>query len=279
MPRTILFLFLQILFCSFFFPANCPALDLMLAQVYEDGLDISGWLVSEKLDGVRGIWDGKRLLSKQGNAFQPPPEFVKNFPDFPLEGELWGGRNTFEQTVAIVKRQGTKHGWLTLKFAIFDVPEKGSPFLPRLEKAEKWFSRHPSDYAFIIPQTPVRDKNDLQERLQIIEKLGGEGLIVRKAKALYTSGRSDEILKVKSFQDTEAVVVDHLPGAGRNKDRLGSLLVELPDGKRFKIGTGFTDGQRENPPPIGTTITFKYYGLYQSGLPKFPSFLRVREKL
>jgi DNA ligase-1 len=106
--------------------------------------------------------------------------------------------------------------------------------------------------------------------------LAGEGLIVRKGDGLYSSGRSPEILKVKTFFDMEAVVVDHIAGKGRNRGRMGSLLVELPDTTRFKIGTGFSDAERDSPPPVGSSITFKYYGFYKSGVPKFPSFLRVR---
>jgi DNA ligase-1 len=101
--------------------------------------------------------------------------------------------------------------------------------------------------------------------------------MVRRPDAFYLAGRSAEILKVKSFQDAEAVVVAHLPGSGRNRDRLGSLLVELPGGVQFRIGSGFSDAQREYPPPIGEVVTFKHYGFYPSGIPKFPSFLRVRK--
>lgn len=252
-------------------------LELMLPQVYDDNLDIAGWLVSEKLDGVRGYWDGKLLLSKNGLAFHPPQEFLHNFPDFAVEGEIWGGRGTFEQTVGIVKSQQDRSGWLTVKFAIFDVPEGGGGFSQRIARAKAWFLEHPSSFAFVIAQKPVQGKDAMQEELLKVEKLGGEGLIVRRADALYSKGRSADIVKVKTYKDTEAVVVGHLPGAGKNRGRLGSLLVELPDGITFKIGTGFSDKERENPPPVGSTITFKYYGFYQSGIPKFPSYLRVRD--
>nr|MBF0223725.1 DNA ligase [Desulfobulbaceae bacterium] len=129
-----------------------------------------------------------------------------------------------------------------------------------------------------IAQKTVSSNDELKEELRIIEGLGGEGLIVRRPDALYTKGRSGDILKVKSFLDAEAVVLAHLPGKGQNLGRVGSLLVELPDGKQFRIGTGFSDAQRDNPPTVGSTITFKYYGFYQSGIPKFPSFLRVRQE-
>lgn len=232
--------------------------------------------MSEKLDGVRGYWDGKQLWSKNGTPFFPPTEFTHNLPSFPLEGELWGGRNSFEQTASIVMQQQPHAGWLKLKFAIFDVPKAPGGFTTRISKAKDWFKTHHSDYAFVIRQRPVHDQAQLMEELQRIEKLGGEGLIVRNPKALYTAGRSSEILKVKNYRDAEATVVAHLPGKGRNRGRLGALLVELADGTRFKIGSGFSDSERETPPPLGSIITFKHYGTYQSGIPKFPSFLRIR---
>jgi DNA ligase len=256
--------------------APLSAGELMLPQVYDGQVKVAGWLMSEKLDGVCGYWDGQRLLSKHGHELFPPPEFVRDLPPFPLEGELWGGRGHFEQTVGIVKQQQPHAGWQQLKFAIFDVPQAAGTFSARIAQASGWLVAHPSDYAFVIPQRPVKDAADLQRELQRIESLGGEGLIVRDPDALYSAGRSMAILKVKSFQDAEATVVAHLPGQGRNAGRLGALLVEREDGLRFKIGSGFSDAERETPPPIGSVVTYKYYGNYQSGLPKFPSFLRIR---
>jgi len=249
----------------------------MLPKVYSEQVDVCGWLMSEKFDGVRGYWDGQQLFSKNGHLLNPPPEFIADLPDFPVEGELWGGRGTFEQTAGIVKRKQPHEGWLQLKFAIFDVPDAPGGFTQRIEIVRNWFAAHPASYAFVIPQTPLRDRDHLQQELQKIEYLGGEGLIVRKPDALYISGRSMEILKVKSYQDAEAIVVAHLPGKGRNIGRLGALLVELEEGTQFRIGTGFSDAERENPPAVGEVITFKFYGKYQSGIPKFPAFLRIRQ--
>ncbi len=265
---------LWLIFCCL--PMNAQALELMLAQVYSENVEVAGWLMSEKLDGVRGYWDGKRLLSKNGLPLYPSTEFTHNFPPFAIEGELWGGRGTFERTMSIVKKQHPHDGWRKLKFAIFDVPDAAGGFTNRIQKAKDWFADHPAQFAFVIPQETIADKEQLQNELQRVETLGGEGLIVRSPDALYTKGRSRDIVKVKSYLDTEAVVVAHIEGKGRNQGRLGSLLVELPNSIRFKIGTGFSDAERLSPPQVGSTVTFKYYGVYKSGIPKFPSFLRIR---
>jgi DNA ligase-1 len=266
-----------LLFCWPLSTARAATPEPMLPEVYHGQVDVRGWLMSEKLDGVRGYWDGKRLWSKDGKAFRPPAAFVHGLPDFPLEGEIWGGRCRYEQTVATVLKERPDDGWLKLKFAVFDVPEAAVGFSRRIEKARVWFADHPSDFAFVIEQRPVRNRHQLEQELRRVEKLGGEGLMVRRPDALYVAGRSTDILKVKDFQDAEAVVVGHISGKGRNSGVLGSLLVERPDNTRFKIGTGFSDEERRNPPPVGTVITFKYYGTFSSGIPRFPSFLRIRK--
>ena len=268
-----------LLCCGLISVVPTQAREPMLPKVYSEQIDVCGWLMSEKLDGVRGYWDGQQLFSKNGHPLNPPPEFIRELPDFPLEGELWGGRGTFAQTAGIVRRKQPDDGWLQLGFAIFDVPDASGGFTQRIEIVQNWFAVHPSVYAFVIPQVIVPDSEYLLQELQRIEKLGGEGLIVRKPDALYSAGRSIEILKVKSYQDDEATVIAHLPGKGRNAGRLGSLLVELKNGQQFKLGSGFSDDERNNPPAIGVVITFKFYGKYPSGIPKFPSFLRVREDI
>lgn len=246
----------------------------MLPQVYAEGDAVAGWWLSEKLDGVRGYWDGRLLWSKQGKLLQPPPEFVAGWPDFPLEGELWGGRGSFERTASAVQ-QPLSPDWLQLQFAIFDRPGPG-PFSERIAQVRAWFQDHPSSYAFVIEQRPLETQAQLQAELARVEAAGGEGLMLRNPQGLYAAGRSAEVLKVKSFADAEAVVVEHLPGQGENQGRLGALLVERPDGLRFKLGTGFSAAERLEPPPIGSLVSYKYYGLYPSGIPKFPAFLRLR---
>lgn len=248
----------------------------MLPQVYRTELDVRGWWMSEKLDGVRAYWDGATLYSKNGVVLSPPSEFTAGFPPFPLEGELWGGRGTFALTVSSVLQQQAHSGWLELQYAIFDAPEVLGSFRMRLHKAERWVERHHPPYMFLIPQTPVENSAELSRRLDEVVEQGGEGLIVRDPEGIYIPGRSATILKVKRFEDAEATVVGHVPGSGRNRGRLGALRVRTPEGMEFKIGTGFTDAQRDNPPPLGAEITYKFTGYYKSGIPRFPVYLRVR---
>lgn len=251
---------------------------LMLPQSYTDQHLDEEWLWSEKLDGIRGEWTGTRMVSKQGNPIDVPDYFIENFPPFPLSGEIWGGRQTFQRTASIVARTGEDTRWQTLQYGIFDSKDSALPFEERIQKAKAWFAEHPSRYAFVIEQEPVHDEEHLQSLLNQIEAGGGEGIVLVRKSSLYRQGRSVDVLKVKNFTDTEGVVVGYVAGKGRNGGRMGSLVVELYTDRniRFKIGTGFSDHERANPPPLGALVTFRHSGYYQSGKPKFPSFLRIR---
>ena len=233
------------------------------------------WWISEKLDGVRAYWNGTQFLSRQGNLFHAPDWFIEQLPNAPLDGELWLARKSFQRTVSIVRRQDKSDLWRELKYFVFDAPAISDPFERRLTALRDLFSNQPTEFARILEQEPCRDEEHLREELERIEALGGEGLMLRQPGSLYEAGRSSTLLKVKRFHDAEAVVLEHLPGAGRQRG-LGALAVQLSDGTQFSVGTGFSDAQRENPPAIGSTITFRYQELTDGGVPRFPSFVRVR---
>ncbi len=255
------------------------AAPVMLAHTWNPQRDIRGWWMSEKLDGIRGYWTGSQLISRAGNVLTAPPWFTENFPPVALDGELWSGRQQFEKIASIVRRKTPHESWKTVRYMIFDAPQAAGGFARRLDFARQWFQQHPNPHVTIVEQEICQNEAHLRQKLAAIEALGGEGLILRKPQSPYTVGRSHDLLKVKTFQDAEAVVMQHLPGSGRNAGRLGALLVELPNGMQFAIGTGFSDAERDNPPPIGSTITFKHQGFTASGIPRFASFLRRRDPL
>jgi DNA ligase-1 len=249
---------------------------LLLAHSWENDVDLTGWWMSEKLDGVRAYWDGRRFLSRQGNEFFAPAWFTEKLPDFPLDGELFGGRQQFQRTVSVVRRQDRSEHWKELAFVIFDSPGLELPFEERLTRVQGYVEDVVPPYARWLPHEPCRGTEHLRQELARVEGLGGEGLMLRRPGSRYEAGRSHTLLKVKSFRDDEARVVAHLPGAGRHKGRLGALEVELRDGTRFSVGTGLSDAERESPPPVGTLITFRYQELSRDGVPRFPSYVGVR---
>lgn len=251
-----------------------------LARTYRSGLHLPDWLVSEKYDGVRALWDGQTLRSRTGRELPAPAWFTQGWPPIALDGELWAGRGAFEQVQAAVARQQPDNAaWQRLRFMAFDAPASGGPFSSRLAALQEAVKKAGRPTLQAAPQRRLAHESQLQAWLAEVVRGGGEGLMLHKADALWQSGRSDNLLKLKPHDDAEARVIAHLPGKGRHTGRLGALLVQTPDGRRFHIGSGLTDAQRQNPPPIGAWITYRYRGLHEgSGLPRFATFLRVREE-
>jgi len=250
---------------------------VLLAHVWENDTDLVGWWMSEKLDGVRAYWTGTEFLSRLGNRYHAPAWFTAALPDFPLDGELWGGRKKFQRTVSIVRRQDQSDHWKEIAYVIFDAPSLPKPFEDRLLACRELVDRTKPPYARVLDHAPCRDVPHLKEELARVEALGGEGLMLRKPGSAYEVGRSYTLLKVKSFFDSEARVVDYVAGAGRHKGRTGALVVEMQDGTRFSVGTGLSDRERESPPPVGSLITYRYQELSDGGVPRFPSYVGVRD--
>src|SRR6185436_8834677 len=251
---------------------------LLLAETWDNVLDLAGWWMSEKLDGVRAYWDGKQFLSRQGNLYHAPDWFTKGLPDVPLDGELWIGRKKFQRTVSIVRRQDRSDHWKEVRYLVFDAPAHDNPFEGRLAFVKKALGSG-LKYAEAHEHVLCKDVDSLRAELARVEKLGGEGLMLRKPGSKYVAGRSSTLLKVKSFRDAEAIVTGHQAGEGRHKGRMGALLVRLPDGTDFAIGTGFSDSERSHPPPIGATVTFRYQELSEAGVPRFPSWVGIRHDI
>ena len=253
---------------------------LLLADVYREGVALDRYWVSEKLDGVRAYWDGERLRSRKGNPISAPPWFVAHLPRVPLDGELWMGRGAFERLSGAVRRQRPDDAqWREIRFMVFDLPSSPATFDRRLQRLREMFETVASPYVALVEQFRVAGRAELMERLERVVAGGGEGLMLHKGSSLYAAGRSDDLLKLKTHEDAEAVVIGHLPGKGRLTGMLGALLVETPEGLRFRLGTGFSDEERRNPPPLGATVTYRHHGRTRNGVPRFASFLRIRDEI
>jgi DNA ligase 1 len=257
-------------------PADA-ALALLLAHETDGALDPAGWLVSEKYDGVRALWDGQRLRFRSGAAVAAPSWFLARLPKTPLDGELWLGRGRFDALSGLVRRaEPNDAGWRELNYMVFELPAAPGRFADRAAELARIATTTRWPQLQAAPQTAVESRQALGDRLEAIVRAGGEGLMLHRADAPYLTGRSHVLLKLKPQQDADAIVVAHLPGQGRHAGRLGALQVRLADGTEFRLGTGFSDAQRDDPPPLGSPITFTHRGLTPQGVPRFASFLRVR---
>ena len=231
--------------------------------------------MSEKLDGIRAYWDGKHLISRGGNIIHAPKWFIKNYPPFEIDGELWTKRGDFENISSIVRDKIPSAEWKSIGHYIFEVPNAKGGLPERLEKLKPYESKTIK----IIKQIPIKDKMHLKEFLEEIEQKGGEGLVVRDPNAPYINKRTSKALKVKTFQDAECKVLGYTKGKGKYVNVIGAIKCQLDNGIQFKIGTGLSDKARANPPKVGERITFKYQKFTKYGKPRFPVFLRVRKSV
>jgi len=256
--------------------AEPPA--ILLAQTYRGQVDVSRYLISEKLDGVRALWNGKTLSFRSGKEIQAPRWFLEGLPKQSLDGELWMGRGSFERLSGAVRRDSPDDAeWRQVRYMVFELPGAAGSFRERAEVIRQIVRQANVPWLREIEQFSLLDRGSLKRSLNQVVGTGGEGLMLHLADASYETGRSDVLLKVKPWQDTEAVVVGYQAGKGRFVGMLGALKVRTPEGREFLLGTGFSDAQRSLPPAIGATVTYRFRNLTGNGLPRFASFLRVRE--
>ena len=256
------------------------------------GQNVGGWLVSEKLDGVRAYWDGRNLRSRNGKILAAPGGWSAHFPPFALDGELYTARGEFEKIQSIVMdKTPNEAAWSEIKFYVFDVPEAGGGLLERLSELEKFIAKNPQagQNLKIIKQVKVKDNAEFEAFAEAVIAKGGEGAVVREPNAPYERKRSKNALKYNKFKDAECEVTAINAGTGKYAGLMGSVTCkslgatgsnpdeQIPHGVKFKVGSGFSDEERANPPKIGSIITYKYQNLTAKGVPRFPVFLRVRE--
>ena len=257
-------------------PPAAPA--MLLAEGYVASVDASQYWVSEKFDGVRAQWDGRILRFRGGGVVPAPAWFSANFPAVPLDGELWIGRGRFDGLSGTVRKlEPVDAEWRQVRYLIFELPGAAGDFSTRVRQMRVLTEQAGVAWLQAVEQTRVANHAELMQRLDSVIKSGGEGLMLHRADAPYLTGRNDALLKLKPWQDAEAVVVGHVPGKGKYASMTGALEMEMPDGRRFRLGSGLSDALRCQPPPIGTRITYRYQHLTKNGVPRFPRYLRVRE--
>nr|WP_315183238.1 DNA ligase [uncultured Albidiferax sp.] len=250
---------------------------LQRPTAYRPGIALAGYWVSEKLDGVRGYWDGSQLWTRGGQRIHPPAWFTAGWPSTALDGELWAGHGAFATAVSTVRQTDAGDAaWRQMRYRLFDLPGQSGVFDARLATLQQLALP-----AWVQPVAQARVANPaaLQALLRQTVQAGGEGLVLHRGDALLARPDTDDLLKLKPFEDAEARVVGYVAGRGKYAGLLGALQVETPEGKKFKLGTGFSDAQRRNPPALGSWVTYRYRDVNPSGIPRFASFLRLREDL
>ena len=253
--------------------------NILLAKKWDYNTDPTGWIVSEKLDGFRAVWNGEKFISRGNNVISCPSWFAKGFPKETLDGEIWAGRNGFEK-VASAAKGSRDRDWNTVVFAVFDAPDVPGGFEKRIAHAQKILDG--AVHAIVIPFWICKNRTELLQKLDEVVAGGGEGLMLRKPGSRYERKRSNVLLKVKMWHDAEAMVIGHVEGT--RPGLCGSLkVVSVSDdsgvkkGTIFKVASGMTERMAVDPPPVGTIITYKYEILSKDGIPRPATFLRVRD--
>lgn len=270
--------------------------------------------IQPKLDGMRAVWTGKVLLSRTGKLIKGVPELVKylekHYPDFPLDGELYKHGQDFEDQISTLRRTVNIQENLEMQYNVYDLP------IPHMTFQKRWellLSRVQETDRIKIVQTlwfeQLIDTNDNLVKIQeTFEAMGYEGAMLRNGYGVYRFGkRSDDLLKLKSTQDQEFLVLDvyqltrkekiivpaNTPGAHQYADgtwykdgaetpdlMAGGLLLQTADGKTFECGTGYSEALRREfwqNPPIGKLATIKFQELTADGIPRFPVFKTIRD--
>jgi DNA ligase-1 len=250
-------------------------MSVLLAKPFT-GQNVVGWWQSEKFDGMRAWWDGigprnrfTGLWSRDGKIIHCPRWFTEGFPNWPLDGELYIRRNTFQLLMTIVRRQMPEDDhWRLVNYMVFDSPQYVLPFEAAKERILQWQGW--GDWVRVVEHTRVTTQP--LEELSLAE--GMEGLMYRKPGSYWMPIRSDILLKHKVTRTGVATVVGWREGTGKHEGRMGALTVAW-NGVVFDIGTGFTDDERAYGTfEVGQAVNFKYRELTDAGIPKEARYVR-----
>ena len=250
---------------------------LALAKHFKNEMQSSYYWVSEKLDGIRCYWNGEELLTRNGNPIYAPKWFTDPLPNIELDGELWIGRGSYQilTRIALDKKPNLQL-WEKVTFQVFDLPASKAPFEMRQNQLKNIVKESPALHLKLVKQKRMNSLPTIQTYLKDLVDSGAEGLMLRTPDSPYQTGRTNHLLKMKLRKDAEARVIAYQSGRGKFENMMGAIWVEMEDGTLFKIGTGFTNQDRQNPPAIGSDITYSYQGFTEKGLPRFASFERVK---
>ncbi|WP_181566267.1 DNA ligase [Helicobacter monodelphidis] len=253
---------------------------LLLSPYKKDRLQ-NAWhrfVMSEKFDGVRAIWDTRTLKTRNGYLITTPSWFTESLPPFPLDGELWLDYGNFEEISSLIQSANPQdYRWRKVQYHIFEIPHQKGYLSERMQVLQEYLTQNPH-ISFIHPiqQIPIESEERLNQFLESIVQKGGEGVVVREAFAPFSTGRNPLAMKLKNHLESECTLIGYEKSKQHNTHQIASLICKEGE-LEFKIGTGLKKSMRENPPPIGSLIEYRYFGKTKKGKPKFASFLRIKE--
>lgn len=251
----------------------------MQSITYSPGFDPSqaaNYIASEKLDGIRARWNRGKLWLRSNTEIEAPAWWTAHLPSESLDGEIYIARGQFNQVTAALRRKVKRDAeWQQIRFMAFDLPDMDCAFHRRAASLAVLANKARNAHFDAVKQTRIDCISTARSMFSEIIANGGEGIMLHRADAINPDHRGS-LIKMKPLHDAEATVIAHLSGTGKNTGRLGALMVQLDNGKQFKLSAGLHDCERLYPPRIGATVTFAFNELTPAGVPRFAKFLRER---
>lgn len=252
---------------------------VLLLQQYRKGRPVKGWLWSEKLDGMRCIWDGigprqvvftdkhsaggkttgkqwvTGLWSRLGKPIAAPRWFIDKLPvGLPLDGELWSRDRSLHQILSTVRKKVPGPDWSGIEFWVFDIPLLRATGWPR-----EWFAGMSEMSQTLIENVKLLKGSFDGCGFQLVKhsvlvsdpvglagdvyNSGGEGIVIRDPSARWIDGRPATGFKIKPYDTVEGVVVGWNPGEGKYEGMVGSYNVTVDGGTELRV-SGFDDLER-----------------------------------
>lgn len=273
-----------------FIPASKPVLPMLAKNFWEDGNKINyPAMVQPKLDGTRCISSVTNgLRSRTNKEITSVPHILKEILDmnlsYPLDGELYIHNYGFQNLMSAVRKDAPTEESLKIEYWVYDIVAEDLHFEERICFLEK--NLKTSQFIKLVPTTDILSKDDIESHLNSYISSGYEGMMIRNKSGKYKiNGRSQDLQKVKKFQDQEFDILDVIDGKGKFKG-LGIFVLKTDDDATFKATpVGSEDQRREyyvnRKNYIGKRGTVEFFEWTTSEgkrVPRFPIFKAVRNE-
>jgi len=248
--------------------------EVMLAMDWDfETVNPRRWFWSEKMDGIRGYWDGSNMFSKEGNYINTPASIRSQLPDFPLDGELWMGRNSFYEC----KRKMLTGDWSGVSYNIFDAPKFPGSFSERLQHLRSTIKQ--SEAVKVVDMKQCSGIDQLWSLLREIVREGGEGIVLRKDGSPYIGGRSENLLRVKPlFMDVVQIIENEEMVEENGAFVFKPALVRNSWGAEFRLFQRISEKRFRHFHDSNRSLVIAFNSVTTQGNPRNPVVLEVLEE-
>ena len=252
-----------------------PSFEVQLAEKYFEKPNkvVGNFTLTEKLDGFRLATiihnDKIEFYSRQGQIVEGLVEVEEDMKMFCkvnklhnafFDGELvavnceeLSSDENYKVVTKTARTKGIKRG---LKYNIFDTlsyeefmsQECDTEYYKRRQLLNELSKNINLTHINILPVLyNGSDKDMIMEYLNKARENHKEGIMINLDNGMYEFKRTTNLLKVKVMQDADLKIVDVYEGTGKNKGKLGGIIIEFiykDNTYRCECGSGFSDDER-----------------------------------